>query len=144
MTDAMRAKDAERLGAIRLLLSAVKQTEIDKRTHGEHVELDDAGVLMVIEKLIKQRRESIEHFRVGNRPDLIAKEEAEIKVLATYLPEQLTDAEVEELICKAISDSAATSMKDMGKVMGILKTSLQGRADIMRTSSRVKAILSSN
>ena len=141
MVLAMRAKDSERLGTIRLLMAAIKQSEIDKRTHGEHVELDEAGILAVIEKLIKQRRESIELYKSGNREDLVKKEEAEIKVLQGYFPEQLTDDEVENLITKALAESGATTMKDMGKVMAILKVSLQGRADIAKVSGQVKAKL---
>ena len=142
MVNAMRAKDSERLGTIRLLMSAIKQTEIDKRTDGERNELDETQILAVIEKLVKQRRESIELYKTGNREDLVKKEEAEIKVLQDYLPEQLSETEIEKLITQAIKESGATAMKDMGKVMAILQVSLQGRADIAKVSAQVKSLLS--
>jgi len=141
MVNAMRAKDSELLGTIRLLMAAIKQCEIDKRTDGQRFLLDDLGIVSVVEKLIKQRNESIEQFKAGNRPDLVSKEEAEIRILQNYLPPQLTEQETDELISQALKESGAISMKDMGKVMAILKNSLQGRADISAVSAKVKAHL---
>jgi uncharacterized protein YqeY len=136
MKDAMRAKDAARLSTIRLLLAAIKQREVDERR-----ELADADVLAVVDKMIKQRRDSIAQFEAGHRPDLAAAEKAEIEVLAAYLPRQLDEAEIDALITRAIADSNASGPAAMGKVMAILKPALAGRADLGAVSARVKAKL---
>jgi len=138
MKTALRAGDKERLAAIRLALAAIKQREVDER-----ISLDDTQVLSVLEKMIKQRREAIVQFESGGRADLVAKESAEIKVLQQYLPAQLSDAEIEALIAAAIAASGAASMKDMGKVMGLVKPKAQGRADMGAVSARIKQKLSS-
>jgi uncharacterized protein YqeY len=136
MKAAMRAKETARLGTIRLLLAAVKQKEIDERT-----ELDDAAVSSIVEKLIKQRKDSISQFQAAGRDDLVAAEQAELVVLQAYLPEQLSAAEVEAAVIAAIAESAASSGKDMGKVMGLLKPRLAGRADMGQVSALIKARL---
>ena len=133
MKAAMRAGEKERLATVRLLLAAIKQREVDER-----VTLDDAQVLAVIEKMIKQRREAIAQFEVGGRSDLVAKETAEIGVLQAYLPAQLTAAEIDGLIAEAITATGAASLKDMGKVMGFVKGKAQGRADMGALSARIK------
>jgi uncharacterized protein len=133
MKTAMRAGDKERLGTVRLLLAAIKQREVDER-----ITLDDGQVLAVIEKMIKQRREAISQFESGGRSDLVAKENAEIGVLQGYLPEQLTAAELDALISEAITATGATSIKDMGKVMGFVKPKAQGRTDMGALSARIK------
>ncbi|MBS1163262.1 MAG: GatB/Yqey family protein [Burkholderiaceae bacterium] len=133
MKAAMRARQAERLSAIRLLLAAIKQREIDSRT-----EADDAAVLAIVEKLIKQRKDSIAQFDAGGRADLVAKETAEVDVLAAYLPQQMSEAEVGAAIDAAISELGATGPAAMGKVMGLLKPRLAGRADIGQVSAVVK------
>ena len=133
MKTAMRAGEKERLATVRLLLAAIKQREVDER-----VTLDDAQVLAVIEKMIKQRREAIAQFEVGGRSDLVAKETAEIGVLQAYLPAQLTAAEIDGLIAEAITATGAASLKDMGKVMGFVKGKAQGRADMGALSARIK------
>ena len=133
MKTAMRARETERLGTIRLLLSAIKQREVDER-----VSLDDSQVLAVIDKMVKQRKESIAQFETGGRADLVAKEKAEIALLQEYLPTQLAPAEIEALISAAIAKTGATSIKDMGKVMGALKSELAGRADMGAVSARIK------
>jgi len=133
MKTAMRAGDKERLAAVRLLLAAIKQREVDER-----ITLDDGQVLAVIEKMIKQRRESITQFESGGRSDLAAKENAEIGVLQGYLPAQLTPAEVDALIAEAIAATGAASVKDMGKVMGFVKPKAQGRTDMGALSARIK------
>jgi len=138
MKTALRAGDKERLAAIRLALAAIKQREVDER-----ISLDDTQVLSVLEKMIKQRREAIVQFERGGRADLVAKESAEIKVLQQYLPAQLSDAEIDALIAEAIAASGAASMKDMGKVMGLVKPKAQGRADMGAVSARIKQKLSS-
>ena len=132
----MRAKDAARLSTVRLLLAAIKQREVDER-----IELDDAQVLAVIDKMIKQRKESVAQFEAGNRADLVAKESAEIALLSGYLPAQLDAAELDKLIREAIASTGAASMKDMGKVMGVLKPKVQGRADMGALSARIKSAL---
>jgi uncharacterized protein YqeY len=136
MKDAMRAKDAARLSAIRMLLAAIKQREIDER-----IELADADVLAVIEKMIKQRKDSIAQFEAGRREDLAAVERAEVAVLGTYLPAQLSDGEIDTLIAEAIAATGAAGMAGMGKVMGHLKPRLAGRADLGAVSAKVKARL---
>ncbi|MEF9995273.1 MAG: GatB/YqeY domain-containing protein [Burkholderiaceae bacterium] len=136
MKDAMRAKDAERLSAIRLLLAAVKQKEVDER-----VEADDGAVLAIIAKLVKQRRDAAEQYDAANRPDLAAKERAEIEVINVYLPQPLAAEEIATLIDSAIASAGATGPQAMGKVMALLKPSLTGRADIAQVSAQVKAKL---
>jgi uncharacterized protein YqeY len=136
MKAAMRAKETARLGTIRLLLAAIKQREVDERT-----ELDDAAVSSIVEKLIKQRKDSISQFQAAGRDDLVAAEQAELVVLQAYLPEQLSTAEVEAAVAAAIAESGASSAKDMGKVMGLLKPRLAGRADMGQVSSLIKARL---
>ena len=133
----MRAKDSARLLTVRLLLAAMKQKEVDER-----VELTDADVLAILEKMIKQRRESIAQFEKASRQDLVDKEKAEIEVLAAYLPQKMSDADVAAAIAAAVSESGASGIKDMGKVMAILKPKLAGRADMGAVSSLVKTKLS--
>jgi uncharacterized protein YqeY len=133
MKGAMRAGEKDRLGTIRLALAAIKQREVDER-----IALDDAQVLAVLEKMIKQRREAIAQFRSGGRADLVAKESAEIALLESYLPSRLSDAELDSLISEAIAASGATSVKDMGKVMSAVKSKAQGRADMGAVSARVR------
>jgi uncharacterized protein YqeY len=136
MKAAMRSGDKDRLGTIRLALAAIKQREVDER-----ITLDDAQVISVIEKMVKQRRESIVQFQAGNRADLVAKENAELTVLASYLPTPLSDAELDALIGEAITATCATSVKDMGKVMGAIKARAAGRADMSAVGARIKARL---
>ena len=134
---AMRAKDKERLAALRLITAAIKQKEVDER-----VEVDDAGVLAILEKMIKQRKDSIDQFAKANRDDLIVKEQFELGIIQEYMPEQLSEAEISTLVDEAVASSGAESMKDMGKVMGQLKPKLQGRADMGLVSKLLKAKLS--
>jgi uncharacterized protein YqeY len=136
MKNAMRAKDSERLGVIRMITSAIKQIEVDER-----IELDDARVLSVVEKMIKTRKESVAQFQAGNRPDLVEKENKEIAQLQVYLPAQLSDAELDALIAAAIAQTGAASIKDMGKVMGIIKGQAQGKADMAVVGTKIKAKL---
>ncbi|MDO9465795.1 MAG: GatB/YqeY domain-containing protein [Thiobacillus sp.] len=136
MKTAMRAKDSARLGTIRLLLAAIKQREVDER-----IELDDATVSSIVEKLIKQRKDSISQFQAAGRDDLVAAEQAELVILQAYLPEQLSAAEVEAAVVAAIAESGAVSARDMGKVMGLLKPRLAGRADMGQVSALIKARL---
>ena len=136
MKSAMRARETERLGTIRLLLAAIKQREVDER-----IELDDAAVSSIVEKLIKQRKDSISQFQAAGRDDLVAAEQAELVVLQAYLPEQLSAAEVEAAVIAAIAESGATSAKDMGKVMGLIKPRLAGRADMGQVSALIKSRL---
>ena len=133
----MRARDAARLSTLRLLSAAMKQKEVDER-----VDLDDAAVLAIVEKMIKQRRESIAQFEKASRQDLADKEKSEIAVLEGYLPQRMSDAEIEQAIAAAISESGASGIKDMGKVMAALKPRLAGRADIGAVSGLVKTRLS--
>jgi uncharacterized protein YqeY len=133
MKTAMRANEKERLATIRLIMAAVKQREVDER-----IELDDEQVLATLTKMIKQRRDSITQFEAGNRPELAKIEADEILVIQQYMPAQLSAAEVEQAIAAAISESGATSAKDMGKVMGALKSKLQGKADMTIVSAQVK------
>ena len=137
MKVAMRAKETARLGTIRLLLSAMKQREVDER-----IELSDADVMGIIEKMIKQRRESIVQYEKGGRADLADAEKFEVGVLSGYLPQQMTEAEVASEIDAAVASTGAKSMPDMGKVMAILKPKLAGRADLAKVSAQVKARLS--
>jgi uncharacterized protein YqeY len=137
MKTAMRAKDSARLSTVRLLLAAMKQKEVDER-----VELSDADVVAILEKMIKQRRESIAQFEKAARQDLADKEKAEIAVLSGYLPQQLGDAEIQKEINSVISETGASGAKDMGKVMAALKARLAGRADMGKVSGLVKGRLS--
>jgi len=137
MKASMRSGDKERLAGIRFILAAIKQREVDER-----IQLDDTQVLAVLEKMIKQRRESITQFEAGGRADLVAKESAELAVLQAYLPAQLAETEVEGLIRQAIASTGATSMKDMGKVMATVKPQVQGRTDMGVLSARIKTLLS--
>ncbi|ANJ71735.1 GatB/YqeY domain-containing protein [Ralstonia insidiosa] len=136
MKAAMRAKEMDRLGTIRLLQAAIKQREVDER-----IELDDAAVLAVVDKMIKQRKDSITAFQQASREDLAAKEAAEIVVLQVYMPAQLSEAEVDAAVRDAVAKAGAAGPQDMGKVMGILKPALAGRADMTQVSARVKAAL---
>jgi len=136
MKAAMRGGDKERLSLIRMLQAAIKQREVDER-----ITLDDAQTLSVIEKMIKQRKESVVQFEAGKRMDLVAKENAEIAALSGYLPQQLSAAELDELIRAAIAASGASSVKDMGKVMAAVKAKAAGRADMGAVGARVKALL---
>ena len=137
MKAAMRSGEKERLGIIRMITSAIKQREVDER-----ITLDDSQVMSVLEKMIKQRKESVAQFQAGNRQDLADKESAEIALLQTYLPAQLSDAELDALIGEAIASSGAASIKEMGKVMAIIKTKAQGRADMAAVGAKIKARLS--
>ena len=138
MKAAMRASEKERLSTIRMVQAAIKQREVDER-----ITLDDTQVIAVIEKMVKQRKESIAAFEQGNRPDLADKEKAEIALLQVYLPTQMSDAEVDALIKDAIAATGAASVKDMGKVMGVVKAKAAGRADMGAVSARIKAALQS-
>ena len=133
---AMKARESDKLGAIRLLLAAVKQREVDER-----ITLDDAGVLAVIDKMIKQRKDSIAQFEKAARQDLADKEKFEISILEAYMPKQLSAAEVDAIIAEAVAATGAKSAADMGKVMGIVKPRLAGRADVGKVSGLVKAKL---
>jgi uncharacterized protein YqeY len=136
MKSAMRAKEAERLGAIRLLLAAIKQREVDER-----ITVDDAGIIAIIEKLIKQRKDSIEQFQKAGRTDLVDQESKELAILQAYMPAQLSAAEVQSAIQKVIADLGASGPQDMGKVIGALKAQLAGKADMGTVSGLVKAAL---
>jgi uncharacterized protein YqeY len=136
MKTAMRAKDKERLGVIRLILAAIKQQEVDTRTS-----LDDVAVLATLDKMLKQRRDSISQFEAAGRDDLVQKEQFEVEVLQHYMPEALGEAELEQLIKDAIAASGAESMKDMGKIMNELRPKVQGRADMAQVSQKVKSLL---
>jgi uncharacterized protein YqeY len=137
MKSAMRAGEKEKLANIRMVMAAIKQREVDER-----IELDDAQVLAVIDKMQKQRRESIAQFKAGGRADLVAREEAELAQLSAYLPAQLGEAELEALIGEAIAATGAASIKDMGKVMAAIKARAAGRADMGAVGARIKARLS--
>lgn len=136
MKASMKGGDKKRLGVIRLALAAIKQIEVDER-----IELDDNRVLAVLDKMVKQRRESISQYKDAGREDLWEQEEYEVSILQDFLPEALSDEEISQMIAKAISDTAAESIKDMGKVMGILKPLMQGRADMGAVSGKIKAQL---
>ena len=136
MKNAMRAKDSERLGTIRMITAAIKQREVDER-----ITLDDAQVLAVLEKMIKTRKESVAQFTSGGREDLVAKENKEIELLQAYMPAQLSEAELDALIAASIAESGATSIKEMGKAMALLKQKAQGRADMSAVSAKLKAKL---
>ena len=138
MKTAMRSGEKDRLAVIRLLQAAIKQREVDER-----ITLDDAQITSVLEKMIKQRKESIVAFEKGARADLVAKETAEIAILQPYLPAQLSDAELDSIIAEAIASTGAASIKDMGKVMGVVKTKAAGKADMGAVGARIKAKLGS-
>jgi len=134
MKASMKSGDKSRLGVIRMILAAIKQVEVDER-----IELDDARVIVVLDKMLKQRRESIRQFRDAGRDDLAEVEEAEVIVIQDFLPQPLTEAEIDLMVAQAIADSGATSIKDMGGVMALLKPQMQGRADMSVVSARIKA-----
>ncbi|MCU0977170.1 MAG: GatB/YqeY domain-containing protein [Steroidobacteraceae bacterium] len=136
MKNAMRSGEKDRLGLIRMLQAGIKQREVDER-----IQLDDAQVLSVIDKMIKQRKDSVTQFEAGGRADLVAKESAEIAWLSDYLPAQLSEAEIDALVGSAIAESGAASLKDMGKVMALVKPKAQGRCDMGALSARIKAAL---
>ncbi|WP_374420111.1 GatB/YqeY domain-containing protein [Chromobacterium sp.] len=136
MKSAMKARESDKLAAIRLLLAAIKQKEVDER-----VELDDAGIVAVIDKMLKQRRDSVSQYEAAQRQDLADKEKFEMDVLMAYMPQQLSAEEIDALVAKAIADSGAAGMQDMGKVMGLLRPQLAGRADMALVSARIKAKL---
>ncbi len=136
MKTAMKAKEAQRLSAIRLLLAAVKQREVDERK-----DLSDGEIASVIEKMIKQRRDSISQFQAANRQDLVEVETFELNLLSGYLPKQLSDAEIAQEVAAAMAQTGAKGVADMGKVMGVLKGKLAGRADLAKVSAQVKAKL---
>ena len=136
MKSAMRSKDSARLGTIRLLLAAIKQKEIDER-----IELVDVDIVSIIDKMSKQRRDSIEAFNKADRKDLVDKEEFELKVLQDYMPQQLTEQEVEKVIIDAIESAGANSMKDMGAIMNILKPKLVGKTNMADVSQKIKTKL---
>ena len=134
--DAMRSKDKDRLGTLRLITAAIKQKEVDER-----IEMDDTAVITVLEKMIKQRKDSISQYSQAGRDDLAAKEQAELDLILTYLPAQMSEAELESLITKAIADTGAADMKDMGKLMAAVKPQVQGKADMGLVSKIVKSKL---
>jgi uncharacterized protein YqeY len=136
MKAAMRSGEKERLGVIRMITAAIKQREVDER-----ITLDDSQVVSVLEKMVKQRKESVVQFEAGNRADLVARENAEIALLQAYLPQQLSDAQLDALIGEALKETGATSIKDMGKVMGIIKGKAQGQADMAVVGAKIKAKL---
>ena len=136
MKAAMRAGEKERLGAIRLILAALKQREVDERSV-----LDDAQILAILEKMLKQRRDSIEQYSIANREDLAAVERAEVAVIQAYMPTPLSSEELDRIVAKAIADSGATSAREMGKVVGLVKPLVAGRADMGRVSELIKAKL---
>ena len=136
MKTAMRAKDKERLGAVRLILAAVKQREVDER-----IELNDVQVLGVLEKMIKQRRESLAQYQSAGREDLAARESFEIEVIQSYLPAPLSEADIDTLVANAVAVTGAQSIRDMGKVMALIKDQAQGRVDMAKIGARVKAHL---
>jgi hypothetical protein len=136
MKDSMKSGDKPRLGVIRLILAAIKQREVDER-----ITLDDSQILSVLDKMLKQRRESVTQFEQGKRQDLADLEKAEIKVIQAYMPEQLSEAELDQMVATAVTESGAASIKDMGKVMGILKPKVAGKADMSAVSARIKAKL---
>jgi len=136
MKSSMKAGDKARLSVIRLMLAAINQIEVDER-----IELDDSRITAVLDRMTKQRRESIEHFSRASRDDLIAIEEYELKIIREYLPEPLSEAEINTLVEQSIQTSGASSIKDMGRVMGLLKPRLQGRADMKKVSQLIKSRL---
>lgn len=134
---AMRSQDKRRLGALRLITAAIKQREVDER-----IALDDPQVLAVLEKMVKQRRDSIAQYQAGNRPDLVDQEDFEVKLIQSYLPAQLSEAEIDRIVSETIAATGASSARDMGKVMGALKSRLVGQADMGAVSNKVKQRLS--
>ncbi|MGE4073536.1 MAG: GatB/YqeY domain-containing protein [Lysobacterales bacterium] len=138
---AMKGGDKERLATLRLITSAIKQVEIDSRGEGERLELGDAEVLAVLEKMLKQRRDSIQQFEAAGRQDLADKEKAEVVVIDEYMPARLSDADLDALIREAMTETGATTARDMGKVMAAMKAKAAGRADMQLVSARVKALL---
>ncbi len=136
MKNAMRATQKQHLDAIRLILAAVKQKEVDER-----IVLDDQHILSILDKMAKQRRESIQQYQLAARDDLVAQEQFELDLIKSYLPQELSAAEIEQFIKQAIAQTQASSMKDMGTVMAILRPQLQGRADMALVSSQIKALL---
>jgi uncharacterized protein YqeY len=139
MKSAMRAKEKDRLGAIRLILAAIKQREVDER-----ISLEDADVVVILDRMTKQRRESISQFQDAGRIDLVEKEQFELDIIQTYLPAALTETELDQLIASAIADNNAAGIRDMGKVMATLKPQVQGRADMGALSAQVKARLTAS
>ena len=137
MKDAMRSKDKERLGAIRLITSEIKQVEVDER-----IDPDDNRVVAILDKMVKQRRESIKQYEAAGRDDLAAKESSELAVIQEFLPAALSEAEIDDFIDRAIADTGASGMKDMGAVMNLVRTQLTGRADMAVVSQKVKQKLS--
>ncbi|HFD12688.1 MAG TPA: GatB/YqeY domain-containing protein [Crenotrichaceae bacterium] len=137
MKAAMKSGDKTRLGAIRLMMAAIKQREVDER-----ISLDDDQIIAILDKMLKQRRESIKMYNDASRKDLADVEEAEIQVIQEFLPEALSEAEIDQMISASIKETGAESMRDMGKVMGKLRPLMQGRADMAQVSSRIKAMLS--
>ncbi|RDK00138.1 GatB/YqeY domain-containing protein [Paraburkholderia lacunae] len=136
MKAAMRARETERLGTVRLLLAAIKQREVDER-----ITLDDAAITAVVDKMIKQRKDSISQFEAAGRTDLADKEKAELAILSAYMPAQMSEAEIVAEVQAAVAQTGATGPQDMGKVMGVLKPKLAGRADMTAVSAQVKAAL---
>ena len=136
---AMKSGEKERLKTLRLITSSMKQIEIDER-----IELDDARIIAILDKMVKQRRESISQFKTAGRNDLIAQENSEIDIIQEFLPQALSEEEVDDIVNQAIKKTSASSIKDMGKVMGLVKPQIIGRADMGEVSGRIKAILSSN
>jgi len=136
MKRAMKGREKDRLGAIRLILAAIKQKEVDER-----IVLDDQQVIVVLDKMLKQRRDSIKQYRAANRDDLAEVEEAEVLVIQEFLPQALTEDEISEMVQSAIVDCSASSIKDMGKVMAIIKPAMQGKADMAVVSTKIKAML---
>lgn len=137
MKSAMKAKEKEKLAAIRLILSALKQKEVDER-----IELSDVHVLTILNKMVKQRRDSISQYEKAGRDDLVAQEQFELDIITHYLPSQLSEEEIQTAVSGAIQETGASSMKDMGKLMGVLKSKLEGRADMAKVSQLIKAQLS--
>ena len=137
MKSSMKSGDKHRLGVVRLILAAIKQIEVDER-----IELDDTRILAVLDKMSKQRRESISHYSAAGREDLVAVEQSEIEIIQEYLPDALSDAEINDIVEKSITETGAASIRDMGKVMGLLKPQLQGRADMGKVSQLIKSRLS--
>ncbi len=137
MKSSMKSGDKQRLGVVRLMLAAIKQIEVDER-----IELDDTRILAVLDKMVKQRRESISHYSAASRDDLVAVEQFEIDLIQEYLPEALSESEINELVEQSIATTGAESIKDMGKLMGVLKPQLQGRADMGKVSQLIKSRLS--
>ncbi|MDC1287217.1 GatB/YqeY domain-containing protein [Gammaproteobacteria bacterium] len=137
MKSSMKSGDKKRLGVVRLMLAAIKQIEVDER-----IELDDTRILAVLDKMLKQRRESISHYSDAGRDDLVTVEQAEIEIIQEYLPEALTESEINDLVEQSMAATGAASIKDMGKLMGVLKPQLQGRADMGRVSQLIKSRLS--